>query len=82
MRRLMLAIMLCLMVLGATPALAKNIGGCPNGASEKWRLVDVSSLYIPPEVNLTTLDGNGDGMTCIKPFKTGGYVFVDNNVGN
>ena len=62
-------------------AVGKSIGGCPESASEKWELVTVESLGIPPEAanGIASLDGNGDGLTCIKPQGTGG-VFRDNTV--
>lgn len=64
---------------------AKSIGGCPESASAKWELVTVESLGVPPEdvSGLVSLDGNGDGWTCIKPmpsFGEGGFVFRDNTV--
>ena len=62
-------------------AVGKSTGGCPESASEKWELVTVESLGIPPEAatGIASLDGNGDGLTCIKPQGTGG-VFRDNTV--
>jgi hypothetical protein len=62
-------------------AVGKSIGGCPESSSGKWELVTVESLGIPPEAatGIASLDGNGDGLTCIKPQGTGG-VFRDNTV--
>ena len=62
-------------------AVGKSIGGCPESASEKWELVTVESLGIPPEAanGIASLDGNGDSLTCIKPQRPGG-VFRDNTV--
>jgi hypothetical protein len=70
-------------------ATAKSIGGCPSGDS--WRLVTVESLGIPEEQvsGLPSLDGNGDGWTCIAPTNanpnapiSGGFIFRDNTVGS
>jgi hypothetical protein len=84
MRRL-LTLASCILVLGlagAAPLAAKEpAGGCPPGAD--WELVKVSSLHIPREVvsGLASLDGNGDGWTCISPLEQrGGLVFRDNTV--
>ena len=62
-------------------AVGKSVGGCPDSASEKWELVTVESLRITPETatGIPSLDGNGDGLTCIKPKGEGG-VFRDNTV--
>lgn len=78
----MLAIAVVAAALLATgSAVGKSIGGCPESASAKWELVTVESLGIPPEAatGIASLDGNGDGLTCIKPQGTGG-VFRDNTV--
>lgn len=85
MRRLVLAVVLSgVMVAGAAPALAKSVGGCPDSASDKWELVEVASLYLPPGgvTGIASIDGNGDGLTCIKPLVPGGLVLRDNTVGN
>jgi hypothetical protein len=72
-------------LLVPSTAVGKSVGGCPDSASAKWELVTVESLGIPPEsaTGLASLDGNGDGWTCIKPmpaFGPGGFVFRDNTV--
>lgn len=74
-------------LLVPSTAVGKNIGGCPEGGSDKWELVTVESLGVPPEdqSGLASLDGNGDGWTCIKPlppFGEGAFVFRDNTVGS
>ncbi len=58
-------------------ASGKTIGGCPSGAGAGWSLVTVESLGIDPEVavGIASLNGNGDGYTCLK-----GLVFRDNTV--
>ena len=63
-------------------AVGKSVGGCPQGANEKWQLVTVASLGIDPETatGIPSLDGNADGLTCIKPHSDGGGVFRDNTV--
>lgn len=47
---------------------AHSTGGCPGGASGKWILADVKGLGITPEEagGIPSLDGNGDGNTCIR----------------
>jgi hypothetical protein len=70
--------------LGATGAQAKSVGGCPPGG--EWDLVTVESLNLPPEVTmgLASLDGNGDGRTCVMDLGNfpvaGTFVFRDNTV--
>lgn len=70
---------------------ARSTGGCPSGASEKWVLASVEGLGIDPEVasGIASLDGNGDGNTCIrKLFESEGticnmdlpIIFRDNTV--
>ena len=71
--------------LAPASAVGKSIGGCPESASAKWQLVTVESLGVPPEAatGLASLDGNGDGWTCIKPmpsFGEGAFFFRDNTV--
>jgi len=57
------------LVLPLSGASAKSVGGCPESTSDKWQPVTVESLGISPEVavGIPSLDGNGDGYTCIKP---------------
>lgn len=59
-----------LIALSLAPGLAqgKSLGGCPTGSGAEWTLVPVSSLGIDPEtaMGIPSLDGNGDGMTCIR----------------
>jgi hypothetical protein len=68
-RRLVAALSIAALTvgLGATGAQAKSVGGCPRGGD--WDLVTVESLDLPSEIvsGLASLDGNGDGWTCIKP---------------
>jgi hypothetical protein len=49
-------------------ASASSVGGCPSGASEKWVLASVEGLGIDPALasGIPSLDGNGDGNTCIR----------------
>jgi hypothetical protein len=65
---------------------ATSTGGCPPGGD--WELVTVASLEITPEeaMGLPSLDGNGDGRTCINrlphhPLIEDAFVFRDNTVG-
>jgi hypothetical protein len=65
---------------------ATSTGGCPAGGD--WELVTVASLNITPEeaMGLPSLDGNGDGLTCINrlpnhPLIVDAFVFRDNTVG-
>ncbi len=69
---------------------AKSIGGCPVDATGNWQLVTVASLGIPEEiaVGIASLDGNGDGWTCVIPVPAsasapiaGAVIFRDNTVG-
>jgi hypothetical protein len=69
--RMLLGILFtALMALSLAPGLAqgKSLGGCPTGSGAAWSLVTVSSLGITPETatGIPSLDGNGDGMTCIR----------------
>lgn len=60
---------------------AKAVGGCPETAG--FALVTVESLGIPDEdvEGLPSLDGNGDGLTCIRPVADGKWmIFRDNTV--
>lgn len=72
--------------LPTAPAPAASIGGCPTG--DDWQLVTVASLGIDPQTasGIPSLDGNGDGLTCIKglenyPRFPDAFVFRDNTVG-
>jgi hypothetical protein len=72
-------------LLAAAPAAgAKSTGACPSGG--EWTLTSIADLGITPEVasGIPSLDGNGDGRTCIKPFShgplDGGFAFRDNTV--
>jgi hypothetical protein len=84
MRRLVTiaSLVLLLGTAGIPPSAAKEpLGACPPG--DDWELVKVSSLHIPREVvsGLASLDGNGDGWTCVSPLEQrGGLVFRDNTV--
>ena len=85
------ALAVTLLVIPAHGALAKSIGGCPDSASEKWVLASVEGLGITPDQasGIASLDGNGDGNTCIrKRFASEGticnmenpIIFRDNTV--
>ena len=57
-------------------------------AWDGWQLVAVADLGITPEeaTGIASLDGNGDGMTCIKPQPNfpknpGAFTFRDNTAG-
>ncbi|HEU4356747.1 MAG TPA: hypothetical protein VFT27_14255 [Actinomycetota bacterium] len=70
-RRVMLFVMATAVVLLALPingASATSTGGCPEGASGKWVLASVEGLGVSPDVasGIASLDGNGDGNTCIR----------------
>lgn len=83
---LVASIATCLAMLVLAPgASAKAVGGCPVG----FELVTVESLGIPSEdvTGIPSLDGNRDGLTCIRWFSvsenspvSGGFVFRDNTV--
>ena len=65
----------------AGAAHAKAIGGCPEQSG--FALVTVASLGITIEEaeGLPSLDGNGDGLTCIRPVADGKWmIFRDNTV--
>ncbi len=57
-----------LLSLATGAAQAKSVGECPTGSGAAWTLVSVSELGIDPEtaMGIPSLDGNGDGMTCIR----------------
>jgi len=81
------AVLVTLLAIPVSSASGKSIGGCPTSASEKWELVTVESLGIDPETasGIPSLDGNGDGYTCVKPMPnfplgSGQFVFRDNTV--
>ena len=72
-------------LLAAAPtAGATSTGACPSGGT--WTLTSIADLGITPEdsTGIPSLDGNGDGMTCIKSFShgplDGGFAFRDNTV--
>ena len=58
------------------------VGGCPKGSGD-WELVVVAVVF--PDVDPTilagipSLDGNGDGLTCIRPAGLS-VTFRDNTV--
>ena len=71
-----------LAVLPSGAAQAKSVGSCPTQAG--FVSVTVASLGLTPEMSegFASLDGNGDGFTCIKPFANNKYtIFRDNTVG-
>ena len=90
MRRFLVAFGLAMAIVGwafPTGAVGKSIGGCPPAGG--WQLVTVESLGIPPDqaVGIASLDGNGDGLTCIVPASavppapiSGAIIFRDNTV--
>ena len=73
------AVALVLFALAPTAG-AKSTGGCPSG--DNWQLVTVASLGFTDTSGIASLDGNGDGLTCIKVLSNGpgGGVFRDNTV--
>ena len=86
-----IAIAVLLLVVPIHGASATATGGCPDSASEKWVLASVEGLGIDPEAatGIASLDGNGDGLTCIrKLFSSEGticnlenpIIFRDNTV--
>ena len=90
MRRSLSVFVLAAMLVGLLSGAvsAKSIGGCP--ARGGWERVTVESLGIPEnEVSgIPSLDGNGDGLTCIRPVPaadpaviSGAQIFRDNTVG-
>jgi hypothetical protein len=77
------------LVLALAPmsaAQAKAVGGCPPAGD--FELVTVESLGITPDIasGIASLDGNGDGMTCIRFLSTSENsngptgIFRDNTV--
>jgi len=69
--RVLLGILLtALIALSLAPGLAqgKSLGECPTGSGAAWSLVTVASLGIDSEtaMGIPSLDGNGDGFTCIR----------------
>lgn len=68
--RVLVGIVTVVIALSLAPGLAlgKSLGACPTGSGAEWTLVTVSSLGIDPEtaMGIPSLDGNGDGMTCIR----------------
>ena len=73
--------------LPASSATAKSIGSCPTQGD--YELTAVAELGITEEqaLGIASLDGNGDGYTCIKPAPVpsqsvfyGGFLFRDNTV--
>ena len=88
--RILVGLVSCV-VLGAgimAPAVsAKSVGTCPKGATDAWQLVTLESLGLDPETasGIPSLDGNGDGWTCITSLSNhpveGAFVFRDNTVG-
>jgi hypothetical protein len=82
--RLLLAAPIAAVALIPATARAKSIGGCPSGGN--WQLVTVASLGVPNASGIPSLDGNGDGLTCIKPLpnypSAGAFTFRDNTVGS
>jgi hypothetical protein len=64
----LMAMTVALLALPINGASADSTGGCPKGATEKWILASVEGLGIDPEVaaGIASLDGNGDGNTCIR----------------
>ena len=69
----------------AVPAFATSTGGCPGPAAASWTLSSLVDLGITPETadGIASLDGNGDGLTCVKLLpgsNQGFYIFRDNTV--
>jgi hypothetical protein len=84
--RLAIPVAFVAIALPVAPASATSTGGCPSG--DDWQMVTVASLGIDPETasGIPSLDGNGDGLTCIKglanyPRFPNAFVFRDNTVG-
>ena len=87
LRRLLIAAPVVVAVALPGTASGKSIGGCPSGGD--WELRTVAELGIDPEVasGIPSLDGNGDGNTCIHPLANyprfpDAFVFRDNTVGS
>ena len=73
-----------LLTASAGVAEAKSVGGCPIAGG--FSLRSVEELGIDPDVatGIPSLDGNRDGLTCIKPITIQdqeGFIFRDNTVG-
>ena len=71
--------------LAASPAGATSTGGCPKSPSAGWQLSSLADLGITPETadGIASLDGNGDGWTCVKRLpgaNQGFFIFRDNTV--
>ena len=69
-RKLISAVAATTLAVGAaTTNAAGPIGGCPRGGA--WDLVLVADVFpdVDPSVlaGIPSLDGNGDGWTCIRP---------------
>jgi|tagenome__1003787_1003787.scaffolds.fasta_scaffold20959118_3 hypothetical protein len=66
----------------AAPAQATSTGGCPTGTGADWMLVPVSVVIgTGDSTGIASLDGNGDGLTCLRIFATVERgVFRDNTV--
>jgi hypothetical protein len=80
-----IAAALCLAGLSfAAPASATSLGGCPSGGT--WQQVRVVDVLDPEFISGNpSLDGNGDGLTCIQyllnhPAGDDIFVFRDNTV--
>ena len=76
---------LCLVGLSfAAPANRRPAGGCPSGGT--WQLVRAVDVIDPEFISgFPSLDGNGDGLTCIQylpnhPAGSDIFVFRDNTV--
>jgi hypothetical protein len=82
----MLAAPLAVAALLPATATGTSTGGCPTG--DKWQLVTIESIGFNTETakGVPSLDGNGDGLTCIQPLPNypnfpNAFVFRDNTVG-
>jgi hypothetical protein len=66
------AIAVVFLVMPMHGALATSTGGCPSSTSEKWVLATVAGLGISEDQasGIPSLDGNGDGNTCIRKLGT------------
>jgi hypothetical protein len=74
-----------LIALAASPAEATSTGGCPTSPDAAWVLSSLADLGITPETadGIASLDGNGDGLTCVKMLpgaNQGFFIFRDNTV--
>lgn len=73
------------LALATSPASATSIGACPSPTNAHWELRSLQSLGITPETadGIASLDGNGDGSTCVKILpgaNQGFFIFRDNTV--